>query len=261
MYSIISRYEEDINWLNNAPLEGVVINKGFDVETQNTSFVIEQRRNFGANQYDLCNYIYQNYEQLPELIMFIQANPFDHCSERIFYQKVSARQPCFLDDAALTAIPNRGWRKSLEIDGGFSEKNTNWYIAEVNKLVFKKFNYITCQIASYDEFMSAIFQNYSRLEWLRFAPGSQYIVSSCQCRRYTRNFWKVLRDFIPSVEGMNGGAEVHILERALGIIFLGIFDENKNISNNEKLAPKHMDFNVKKSFPSKVLCLLQKILK
>jgi len=261
MYSIISRYEEDIKWLDNAPLQGIVINKGNDVETKNKSFVVEKSINFGANQYDLCNYIYQNYESLPELIMFIQGNPFDHCSEHIFYHKVVARQPCFLDDAALTAVPNSGWRKSLEIDGGFSEKNNNWYIAEVNKLVFNKFNYITCQITSYDEFMSAIFQNYSRLEWLRFAPGSQYIVSSCQCRRYTKNFWKVLRDFIPTVTGMNGGAEVHILERALGIIFLGIFDENKNINNIEKLVPKQMNFNVKKSLPGKVLSLVQKILK
>jgi len=261
MYSVISRYEEGIKWLENAPLQGVIINKGDDVETQNASFIIERRTNFGANQYDLCNYIYQNYEQLSELTMFIQGHPFDHCSEDIFYQKVLARQPCFLDDAALTAAPNRGWRKSLEIDGGFSEKNNSWYITEVNKLVFNKFSYITCQITSYDEFMSTIFQNYSRLEWLRFAPGSQYIISSCQCRRYTKNFWKVLRDFIPTVKGMNGGAEAHILERALGLIFLGIFDEHKNINNNEKLVPKQMDFNVKNSFPGKFQSLVQKILK
>ena len=261
IYTVISRYEENINWLNNAPLQVVIINKGYDVKTQNTSFVIEQFINFGANQYDLCNYIYENYEQLPELIMFIQGNPFDHCSEHIFYNKVSASQPCFMDDAALTAAPNRGWRKSLEIDGGFSEKNNNWYIAEVNKLVFKKFNFITCQISSYDEFMHAMFKNYSPLEWLRFAPGSQYIVSSCQCRRYTRNFWKTLRDFIPTVEGMNGGVEAHIIERALGIIFLGIFDENININCNEKLIPKRMDFNYKRNFPSKAIRLIRKIFK
>jgi hypothetical protein len=261
IHTIISRYKEDISWLNKAPLQGVIINKGNDVKTQNASFVIEQCKNFGANQYDLCNYIYQNYEQLPELIMFIQGNPFDHCSEHIFYNKVSARQPCFMDDAAVTAAPNSGWRKSLEIDGGFSEKNNNWYIVEVNKLVFEKFNFITCQISSYDEFMNAIFQNYSRLEWLRFAPGSQYIVSSCQCRRYTRNFWKTLRDFIPKVDGMNGGVEAHIIERALGIIFLGIFDENMDANRNEKLIPRRMDFNVKINFPRKALRLLRKIFK
>ena len=248
-----------MNWLNNAPLQGVVINKGYSVKTQNSSFSIEERLNFGANQYDLCNYIYQNYEQLPDLIMFIQGNPFDHCSEHVFHHKASLRHPCFLDDAALTAVPNRGWRKSLEIDGGFSEKNTSWYIAEVNKVVFSKFNFITCQIATYDEFMCAIFQNYSRLEWLRFAPGSQYIVSSCQCRRYTRNFWKVLRDFIPRFEGMNGGAEAHILERALGIIFLGIFNENVNMINNDKLRPGRIDFNVEKISLSRVFRLFREI--
>jgi hypothetical protein len=261
MYTVISRYKEDLNWLNNATFQGLIINKGLDVKIGNSDFIIEQRSNYGANQYDLCDYIYQNYEQLPDLMMFLQGNPFDHCSEHVLYHKVSLRQPCFLDDAAFTAKPNSGWRRSLEIDGGFSEKNNSWYIAEVNKMVLNKFNFITCQFATYDEFMSTIFQDYSRLEWLRFSPGSQYIVSSCQCRRYTKNFWKILRDFIPRLEGMNGGVEAHILERALGIIFLGIFSENINMMNNDKLAPKQIELKQKEIIPSRAIRFLQKILK
>lgn len=255
MQTIISRYQEDLSWLDDAPLKGVVINKGLITGTKNVDFEVRTHLNFGANQYDLCNYIYQNYDVLPDLMMFVQGNPFDHCSENIFYQHVSRGQPCFLDDAVLTAKPNRGWRKSIEIDGGFAEKNTSWYIDTVNKAVFRKFHFVTCQIASYDDFMSTLFQDYSRLEWLRFSPGSQYIVSAAQCRRYTRNFWKTLRDFIPCVEGMNGGVEAHLIERALGLIFLGVFSERPSM-DKAKLLPKQVDFYVQTPFYRKILRLL-----
>lgn len=255
MQTIVSRFHEDISWLDKANLSGLVVNKGGDVATENHNFVVESRPNFGANQYDLCHYIYENYDGLPDLMMFIQGNPFDHCSENVFWQSIGRNQPCFLDDAVLTAKKNRGWRKSLEIDAGFSEKNTSWYVDAVNRAVIKKFNFITCQIESYDEFMNALFQNYSRLEWLRFSPGSQYIVSKEQCRRYTRQFWKILRDFIPCTEAMNGGVEAHLIERALGLIFLGVFTERPQI-DTAKLVPKQINYYAPVPIHRKLLRLL-----
>mgnify|MGYP006910669639 CR=1 FL=1 len=91
-------------------------------------------------------------------------------------------------------------------DGGFMERNNNWYISAHNQTYQQ-----TCQYSSFDEFMNKYFENYVRLNWIRFAPGSQYIIEKKQALYYSKSFWESLMKELPK----HNVTEGHIIERAL----------------------------------------------
>ena len=96
------------------------------------------------------------------------------------------------------------------VDGGYMERNDSWYISAHNGT----YN-LTCKYNSFDEFMNKYFSNYSHIEWIRFTPGSQYIVTKEQCLFYPKSFWESLMNEL----NINRATEGHIIERALYMIF------------------------------------------
>ena len=149
-------------------------------------------------------------------------------------------------------------KKSQELDHGFIERNTNWYILDNNRELLNRQKEISCAFNSYDKFMLDLFNDYRPLKWLRFCPGSQYIVESWRCKTYTRSFWKKLCDFIPRWEcdGKNWPTELFLLERALGYIFLGVFSENRGLSSLKRPADLTADaeafYNQRTQFKNRV---------
>lgn len=76
---VISRYNENIDWLNNLQIENVIIyNKGNDYIPGAIP-----RKNIGMNIETMFNYIVENYNNLPDYIFFLQGNPFDHILKEI----------------------------------------------------------------------------------------------------------------------------------------------------------------------------------
>lgn len=235
MITLISRYSESLEWLEGKMLNGYIINKGSDLIGDYENIQVIKHENYGANQFDLLNFICENYYKLPNLMMFIQGNPFDHCRQDVFWEMVASESPCFLDTSYL-GKKNRAWRFSQEIDCGFTEKNNSWYVYHFNRIFHAKCGIVTCNFRSFDEFMGALFPKYRPISWVRFSPGSQYIVSSAQCLRYSLKFWETLRDFIPKDSRINGGVEAHLIERALGLIFMGIYAERESF-DLQKFTP------------------------
>jgi len=76
---IVARYRENIEWVNKINFEYIIYNKGKDD--------IEQKyiklRNVGHETDTYLNYIISNYNNLPEISVFCQGNPFDHCHDFI----------------------------------------------------------------------------------------------------------------------------------------------------------------------------------
>lgn len=70
---IIARYNEDISWTN--LLKNVTIyNKGEPMNLYNEI----PMQNVGREGHTYYKHIYDNYYNLPDYIMFLQADPFDH---------------------------------------------------------------------------------------------------------------------------------------------------------------------------------------
>jgi len=207
-FLVVSRFSENVDWITPLTNDYIIYNKG---EVLPDSFNQKIVPNFGGNQYDIFSFIYENYENLPELIAFTQGNPFDHCLHDRFYSLI-------YNDTFTCLFGDINYR-----DGVYSENNSNWYIND-NFNSHKppsKFN-------TFDDYMNYMFEDYTHQSNLIFPPGSQIIVEKERCLFYSRSFWKKLMDSVICNEiGMNGGRETHIVERSIQIIFENKYKEKK----------------------------------
>ena len=142
-------------------------------------------------------------------VAFVQANPFDHCDQLHFDEIIYNDH--FTPIEYYGMIPANGF-EDREPDGGFKEINNSWYIYAHNASRNQG-----CKYSSFDEFMNRYFDNYEHVDYIRFAPGSQYIVEKWQILRYPRKFWKSLYDELQGISPTEG----HVIERALYTIFTG----------------------------------------
>jgi hypothetical protein len=73
---VISRYNENLEWI--LPYEDlfVVYNKG----DNNINYIKDYKNldNIGRESHTYIQYIIDNYDNLPDYVMFLQGNPFDH---------------------------------------------------------------------------------------------------------------------------------------------------------------------------------------
>lgn len=203
-FFVISRYNEDVSWIKSYTNNYIVYNKGKDDLKQ---FKTKKLPNIGGNQYDIFHYIYTNYNNLPDLMAFVQAEPFDHCKKEVFNKLILRNKFTSLEYYGPT--PANSYERR-DFDGGFMEINNSWYINAHNKK-----HRLQCKYSSLDEFMKKLFKNYHYPDWIRFSPGSQYILEKKQVLHYSRKFWKQLME---EISGFNL-SEAHIVERTLWMIF------------------------------------------
>ncbi len=79
---VIARYNEDVSWLkefNTETFNFKIYNKG----EQNIEFESIPLENFGRDAHTFITYIVENYNNLPEFVIFLQGNPIDHCGDVI----------------------------------------------------------------------------------------------------------------------------------------------------------------------------------
>lgn len=202
-FFVISRYNEDVSWIKNYTNNYIVYNKGKDNLKQ---FKTKKMPNIGGNQYDIFHFIFENYDNLPELMAFMQAEPFDHCQKQVFNKLILRQRFTPLEFYGPTPANKYEGRN---FDGGFMEINNNWFIEAHNKSHSQ-----TCKYSSLDEFMHIYFKNYQHVDWIRFSPGSQYIIEKKQAQSYPKFFWKKLMLELPK----HNVTEGHIIERGLWMI-------------------------------------------
>jgi len=85
---VIAKYNENIDWLNNVNLDTIIYNKGneFNLEKiKGQKNIIEEYKlpNIGRESHTLLFHIIKNYNNLPDVTVFLQANPFDHLGNLI----------------------------------------------------------------------------------------------------------------------------------------------------------------------------------
>lgn len=77
MHLIVARYNENIEWISTLGYTYTVYNKG---EYQNRKDFINVP-NKGRESETYLRYIVDNYENLPNTMIFLQGNPYDHCED------------------------------------------------------------------------------------------------------------------------------------------------------------------------------------
>jgi len=71
---IVSRYNENIEWLNGERSNCIVYNKGDSLQIENEIML----KNVGRESETYLHYIITNYDNLPDVVVFTQARISDH---------------------------------------------------------------------------------------------------------------------------------------------------------------------------------------
>jgi hypothetical protein len=214
LFLIISRFKEDLDWLKDYTNDYLVYNKGEAIYGNPKIINVD---NIGGNQRDIFYFIHKNYNNLPGLMGFMQGNPYDHCRKDVFDKLIKSTKFTPLEYYGNTPANNY---ENRDEEGGFMEINNNWYISAHNSS-----HGLNCKYDSFDNFMYTYFENYEHLKWLRFSPGSQYIIRKQQALQYPRTFWESLMNELPR----NNMTEAHIIERSLYYIFMGKYRLRKEL--------------------------------
>lgn len=123
---IVSRYNENIDWLNSEMSNCIIYNKGDKLDINNEIFL----ENVGRESETYLHYIITNYSNLPDAVVFTQARISDHKgSDDINYLlniknealKYNKSQNFNIDPEGTNIHSNKTW--NLRQDGYFLKNN------------------------------------------------------------------------------------------------------------------------------------------
>ena len=210
----ISHFNGDISWVKNIRKENYIIyNKsGNNIDHITDNYI--SINNVGYNIYSYLKFITDNYENLPNVIVFCKDNIFTrHLSIELFQKLINRKSFTCLEDDSLSG----DFPINLKIsDNGFVEINNSWY----------KFNFPRKYFAEYNEFYSYIFNDWNMPDFVRFSPGANFIVPKENILLRSKNFYKNLINFI---NYSKVSCESHFLERSLNTIF------NSNVQSSYRM--------------------------
>jgi len=210
---IINSFNEDFSWVNDYTTNYIVYDKTCSLPETDK---VKHQCNLGYNIYDYAYYIINNYEKLPDICVFIKANVFKHCKKEIFDTLINNNY--FTPLEYYGSVPTNDY-ENRTTNGGFLEINNSWYIpAHIQTYGQKANRYFT----NYNSFLDTMFEKPVHPQWVRFAPGANYIVPKQNITYYSLEFWKRILGYVSYHQVPT---EAHIIERALWYIFSNEWEE------------------------------------
>lgn len=203
---------------------------------------IKWQKNVGQNIYDIFDFIYNNYDNLPEATIFCRScifHPKDNgtprldangkrisngtCSEE-FFQKI-------MNNKTFTEVHDFGIESHSRYFGqpvpaskfdddnyGFLEINNSWYFSHYQGKYFNNLN----------TFLQDIYVAPKITQYIRFSPGASYIVPKNNILKFNKNFYERLREIL-SWDVIVG--EGHMLERCLYTLFSSDWEIKEHYKN------------------------------
>lgn len=188
---IISRYNHDMSYLKDYTDDYVLYDRS---ETPIEGAIVVP--NIGSDIYDKLTYIIDNYDNLPDVAIYTKANIFKYITPEEF-DKIK-------DNKIFTPILTQG-HKVYEpicryVDGMYEEINNRWYLATH-----------PCK-SDHTEMELMMILGLSDKQYLKFAPGSNYIVPKENILKHSKEFYKKLRSYL---EWDVYPGEAQLMERGL----------------------------------------------
>lgn len=191
---VISRYDENLDWLdliNQSNYDIVIYNKGNDINRECIKL-----DNVGREAHTFLTYIVDNYDNLPEYTIFLQGEPFYHCTEE--YRNL------YFDDNSYEYNKNLDYKYFIDLIN--SESFVGFNLVEFLNNELKE-----CYIG--DAFMEGLVKQFElddngfninsylinlfndeNLE-LKFIAGAQYCVLKETIRKRSLQFYKTCLEY------------------------------------------------------------------
>lgn len=203
MNAVIVNYNYDPKdwWLEYGfkPEDVIVYDRSDDGIERTFAAKTYKTKNIGDVDYDKLSYITTYYDELPDRFLWCKSNIFKYVD------------PDFLK----TAIDSGGFQPLLKMDhktysdkwgvvckyigGMYGERADSWYFNNPA---------LASQIRSWEEWCE-IFHLPAK-QFVPFAPGGNYILTSDRVRHYSKDFYAKMRDTLPYAQHP---AEAHACER------------------------------------------------
>ena len=157
--------------------------------------------NIGSDIYDKFTFIIDNYDNLPEIAVYTKANLFQFISQEEF-EKVLAKAE---KKKEFTPLLTQNHKTYMPVcfysdDGMYNEINNRWYLGK----------YQCKHLGRAQELFDLLRLNDK--EYLKFAPGSNYILPKENILKHPKEFYIKLRSYL---EHDVYPGEAQIMERAL----------------------------------------------
>lgn len=210
---VVNQYNYDISWIPEHTDNYIVYDKG---GTEEQTEKVVSLDNVGHNIHTYFHHIIENYDNLSDTIVFVKGDVFPrHCSEEKFRDLSKKQSFASLESYEhVDTSPSSAMR--LDQDGGYMEINNSWYVP----------NHVSRHFKNYNQFLQTIFINPETPQYVRFAPGANYVVPKENILKYEKRFYEKLNSFIDykatpqeCAGRQNVPAECHIIERALYTIW------------------------------------------
>lgn len=78
-HAVITRYKEDVEWVRQLTIPCTIYNKGDTPTGLEADFSVRARENVGREGETYLHHIIEHYDELPDYLVLLQGNPFDHC--------------------------------------------------------------------------------------------------------------------------------------------------------------------------------------
>jgi hypothetical protein len=203
---VVSRYNEDISWLLPLKHYCIFINKGEPLQIENEIRV----ENIGREGHSYLWFILNNYENLPDVVVFTQANIKDHIDiDNIKYLETIIKDAVIYNKSMPNALHNYKINKKMngELGPVWNYKDDEWYL---------KNNYLNNQPQFFiDWFIKNIKPEYPN-PTMYFYMNGIFAVKKDLILNHTKEFYGKL---IKSVDHHIDPAEGHFLERSWYHIF------------------------------------------
>jgi len=167
------------------------------ITTDSVTFYDKKDKNVGYNIYDYLSYIIDNYDNLPETILFGKDNMLErHITKEEF--------DSLKDNKTFTPLLTQNHKTDGIInyykDGIYHERNDSWYL----------YSYPSKFYSKYEDFAKDF--DLPNPDYLPFAPGACYIVPKSNILKHSKEYYERLRAL---VDWHQTPAEAHLIERSL----------------------------------------------
>jgi hypothetical protein len=184
---------------------------------------IKKQINVGENIYDMFDFIVNNYENLPEIMVFVKADVIPrHCGEDKFEKIINNNKVFTPIENYTRTVPGYtpgAYAYVDENDGYMESSNEVNYVITIHPCKY---------LSSYQQFLYEVYENPSFYNYIRFAPGGNYLITKNDILKYNKKFFNMVRELV-SWDIRPG--EAFIIERALYTIFNNDFIIKKQYRN------------------------------
>lgn len=236
-FLMVSNYNADISWILDYTDNYIIYDRS---ETDEWIKPFDPKKvikvaNIGWDIYDKFTYIIDNYNNLPKAMILTKGNIFKYITKEEFDGVCNNKvfTPLFTKNHKVERPA-----AFYDTNGMYNEINNSWYLN-----IFK-----AKYLKTYNDFIWRFIKKIPK--YIKFAPGSNYLVTRENILQYPKSFYEELRKYI---DYSPHPGEAQIFERILYYLWRGDLDLKL------KLRYKIKNFIIKTT--SNIIFIIKKILR